>query len=99
MLEWRKALIDDLTAHFGLPRETSGAEVLRHVARLGAVKSDALRRMERVLLRMAEIETMIAAKQTHALEPIKDEEVISTGVLVHDLVDAVHPREPRRDAW
>jgi hypothetical protein len=99
MLEWRKALIDDLTAHFGLPRETSGAEVLRHVARLGVVKSDAIRRMERVLLRMAEIETMIAAKQTHALEPIKDEEVILTGVLVHDLVDAVHAREARRDAW
>ena len=40
---------------------------MRRVGRLGVVDAEAIRRIERLLLRMAEIDTMIAAKQTHAL--------------------------------
>jgi len=89
MLEWRRALIEGLTAYFGLPDTTSSGEVLRRVGRLGVVDGEAIRRVERVLVRMAEIDTMIAAKQTHALEPIRDEEVVATGELFQRFLSAV----------
>ncbi len=63
---------------------------MRRVGRLGVVDAEAIRRIERLLLRMAEIDTMIAAKQTHALEPIRDDEVIATGQLVQGLLAKVH---------
>ena len=89
MLEWRRALIEGLTAYFGITETTSSGEVLRRVGRLGVVDGEAIRRVERVLVRMAEIDTMIAAKQTHALEPIRDEEVVATGELFHRFLSAV----------
>ena len=89
MLEWRRALIEGLTAYFGIPETTSSGEVLRRVGRLGVVDGEAIRRVERVLVRMAEIDTMIAAKQTHALEPIRDEEVVATGELFQRFLSAV----------
>jgi hypothetical protein len=92
MLEWRRALLEDLTAHFHLPMGASSAEVVRRVAASGVVDADAIRRVERVLVRMAEIDTMIAAKQTHALEPIRDDEVVATGELFARVIDAVHAR-------
>ena len=93
VLEWRRALLEDLTAFFGLPVDAGSAEVVRRVARLGVVDADAIRALERLLLRMAEIDTMIAAKHTHALEPIRDEEVVATGKLVQTVLAAVH-RQP-----
>ncbi len=95
VLEWRRALLEDLTAHFGLPAEASSAEVVRRVARLGGVDAEAIRAVERLLLRMAEIDTMIAAKQTHALEPIRDDEVVVAGRIVQRILAAVH-RHPER---
>jgi hypothetical protein len=90
MIEWKSAFVDDLTHHFGLRREVSSAEILRHVARLGVAPADAIRELERVLLRMADIDTMVVSKQPHALGHVRDEEVLAAGKLVQRLLDAVH---------
>jgi hypothetical protein len=93
MLEWKRALIEDLTFHFGIPSDSSPAEVVRRVGRLGVVEGEALRAIERVLLRMAEIEIMIAAKQTNAIQRIRDEEVVAAGALVKQVLATVHRRD------
>jgi hypothetical protein len=90
MIEWRRAFVEDLTGYFGLPGDASSAEVVRRIARLGAVDAEAIRAIERLLLRMAEIDTMIAARQTHALEPIRDDEVLAAGRLVRQVLGLVH---------
>jgi hypothetical protein len=93
MLEWRKAFMDDLTTHFGLRREVSSAEVVKRVARLGVVDAEAIRRIERVLLRMADIDTMVASKKTHAFVRVGDQEVVDAGELVQRVLRAVHERK------
>jgi hypothetical protein len=90
VLEWRRALVEDLTAFFGLSRDASNVELLRQLGGLGVVDAKAIRALERLLLRMAEIDTMIAARQTHALEPIRDEEVLAAGKLVTEVLARVH---------
>ncbi len=89
MLEWRGALREALAVRFGLPVEVSGAELVRRVRELRVVDREAVHALEQLLVRMAEIDTMIAAKQTHALEPIRDDEVVSAGELVQRVLAAL----------
>ena len=94
MLEWQRAFVDDLAGHFNLPRDVATSEIVKRVARLGVVDAKAIRGLERVLLRMAEIDTMLATKQRHALGRIKDDEVIAAGKLVGEVLLAVHGERP-----
>jgi len=95
MLEWRRALVEDLGAHLALPVDSSGAEVVKRLAKLGALDVEALRAVERLLLRMAEIDTMIAARKTHALERIGDDEVVAAGALVQRVLLVAHQHAER----
>jgi hypothetical protein len=90
LIEWKSAFVDDLTHHFGLRREVSSAEILRHVAALGVLPAEAIREVERVLLRMADIDTMVLSKDPRALGPVRDEEVIAAGKLMQRVLEAVH---------
>jgi len=96
MLEWRRAFMEDLTLHFGLRRDVSSAEVVGRLASLRVVDAEAIHGVERVLLRMADIDTMVATKQKQALERVGDDEVLAAGKLVQRILDAVHGRTQRR---
>jgi hypothetical protein len=96
MLEWRRAFMEDLIVHFGLRRDVSSAEIVGRVARLGVVDDEAIHEVERVLLRMADIDTMVATKKKQALERVRDEEVVAAGKLLERVLGAVHQRAAKR---
>jgi hypothetical protein len=79
MLEWRRAFVDGLRGRVEVREGASAEDVVRRVARLGVVPRDGLRALERLLLRIARIETMVAAKQSHALTKVRDDEVVAAG--------------------
>jgi len=93
MIEWRNAFVEDLAVHFGLGRDAGVRAVVERVKRLGVVDREAMHSLERVLLRMAEIDTMLASKQPHVLERIGDDEVVAAGALVMRVLSAVQRGE------
>jgi len=88
MVEWKRAFEEEATWRLGLSRTPAADELLRRVRSAGWVDADGARVVGKLLLRMAEIETMFLSHQTEPLRRIRDEEVLEAAALIEQVLKA-----------
>jgi hypothetical protein len=98
MLELKSALEEDLCGLLDLDHAPA-ADVLQSKLREGGLlDEERLRVLRRLLLRMADVETMVISRRAPGLDRVRDREVVQASRLVGDLLGAAHAAKADRGA-
>jgi hypothetical protein len=99
MLELKSALEEDLAHLLGLDRPgfhegdavmPGHEELLRKVGEARLLDEDGMRALKQLLLRMANVETILLSRRGSALDKIRDREVIATAKAVQRILAEAH---------
>ncbi len=96
MVEWKRAFEEKLALVLGLSETHATTDVLKRAEDDLALSRSEKEELRRLLLRMAEIETLLLSRQDARLHRVKESEVIAAGRIVDALLkrmDALHKRE------
>jgi hypothetical protein len=92
MLELKSALEEDLCGLLDLEQAPPHDVLLQKVRSAGLLDEEGLRVLKQLLLRMANVETIVLSRRGSALERIRDREVLATAAMVRNLLQAAHAR-------
>jgi hypothetical protein len=86
MLELKSALEEELALRLGLDRIPAHDVLLARVASVKLLDAEGLHALKQLLLRMANIETMVLSRRVAAMRKIADGEVLVTARMIRDLL-------------
>jgi hypothetical protein len=93
ILELKSALEEQLTTLLGLDKVPGQQELLASVAARGLLDAQGMHTLRRVLLRMSNVETMVVFQRSGGMvQSIRDQEVVSIGHTVRELLDGARER-------
>ena len=92
ILELKSALEEGLCAILELPDTPSHEALLRKLSAQGVLDAEGLRTLKHLLVRMANVETMFLARRGHALERIRDREVVTIAKAVQSVLKSARAR-------
>lgn len=98
VLELKSALEEQLTAMLGLSKVPAHQELLSQIASRGLLDAEGVRALNKVLLRMSNVETMIVFQRSGGMvQPIRDNEVVAIARTVEQILSAARgaPHAPR----
>jgi hypothetical protein len=96
MLELKSAVEEDLAVLLGLDRVPAHDVLVKSVAAAGLLDTQALGSLRQLLLRMAEIETLMLSPRNDALRRIRDREVLVARAAAFDILGEAHAQAARR---
>jgi len=94
MLELKSALEEDLARRLGLDRPPPHDELMSKVRAAGLLDATHAVALERVLARLARIESLLLMRRRGAAERVRDTDVMAMAARVHALLDAVGAARP-----
>ncbi len=93
ILELKSALEEQLTTLLGLHKVPGQQELLAEVGAHGLLDAEGMHALRRVLVRMSNVENMVVFQRTGGtVQSIRDQEVVSIGRTVRELIDAAQGR-------
>lgn len=93
ILELKSALEEQLTTLLGLDKVPGQQELLTQVTTRGLLDAEGVHTLRRVLLRMSNVETMVVFQRSGGMvQSVRDQEVVSIGRTVMELIDAARSR-------
>jgi hypothetical protein len=90
MLELKSALEEDLCGLLDLDQAPGADVLMKKLAAAGLLDEERLRVLRRLLLRMANVETMVMSRRAPGLSRVRDREVVQASRQVADLLGAAH---------
>ena len=95
VLELKSALEEELCAKLELDRATTPEILARHAASAGVLSDPSARDLHRLLVRMAEVETLVLSRRSEALRRVRDADVLSMARVGHQLLNEMKDRAAR----
>jgi hypothetical protein len=88
ILELKSALEEQLTALMSLDKVPPQQQLLNEIAARGLLDAEGVHTLRRLLLRMANVETMVVFQRSGGMvQPVRDHEVVTMGRTVRQLLD------------
>ena len=94
LLELKKALEEELAMRVGLDRVPAADILVKHVARTHLLDAEGLSALRALMLRMANVETLLMSKRAEGMRAVRGSEVVVTAREVQDLLARARAADP-----
>jgi hypothetical protein len=93
MMELKSALVEEISMVLGLDGPPTEEAILAELRGRGLLDTEGLHKLQRLLLRLSSIETMVLSQRAAAMQPIRDREVLFVANAAKGITEQIRQRQ------